>query len=86
MSNMLDSPTPFRVDEPGIYRIVVQGRLDDSWSDWFGGMELAASLTDDGRTVTSLSGVIVDQAQLHGVLTRVRDLGLTLLLVELVTG
>lgn len=86
MSNTPEPPTPLRVDEPGIYRIVIQGRLDDSWTDWFGGMELAASLTDDGQTITSLSGAIVDQAQLHSVLTRVRDLGLTLLLVELVTG
>ncbi len=85
MSNSLDSPTPFRVDEPGTYRIIVQGRLDDSWSDWFGGMELSSEANDDGQTVTSLSGPIIDQAQLHGVLSRLRDLGLTLLLVELVT-
>ncbi len=40
---------------------------------------------DDGRIMTSLSGPIIDQGQLHGLLSRVRDLGLTLLLVELVT-
>lgn len=85
MNNSLDSSVPIRVDEPGVYRIVVQGRLDDSWSDWFGGMELSTLQNEDGQTVTSLSGPIVDQSQLHSVLRRVRDLGLTLLLVELVT-
>lgn len=85
MSNSLDASTPIHIDEPGIYRIIVQGRLDDSWSDWFGGMEMSTVRDDDGRIMTSLSGPIIDQGQLHGLLSRVRDLGLTLLLVELVT-
>ena len=59
------------------YRIRVSGHLDDRWSDWLGG--LAVQLRDDGTTV--LVGPIVDQAALHGVIARIRDLGLPLLSV-----
>ena len=60
------------------YRIRVRGRLDDRWSDSLGG--LAIQRQDDGTTV--LVGPIVDQAALHGVLARIRDLGLPLLSVN----
>ena len=59
------------------YRIRVRGHLDDRWSDWLGG--LAVLRRDDGTTV--LVGPVVDQAALHGVLARIRDLGLPLLSV-----
>jgi hypothetical protein len=58
-----------------LYRIRVRGHLDDRWADWFGGLDLQRQ--DDGTTV--LVGPIVDQAALHGVLARIRDLGLPLL-------
>jgi hypothetical protein len=60
------------------YRIRVSGHLDDRWSDWLGG--LAVQRRDDGTTV--LVGPVVDQAALHGVLARIRDLGLPLLAVD----
>ena len=60
---------------PGWYRIRVQGRLDPRWSSWFDGMSLTRG--DDGTTV--LRGPVGDQAALHGLIERVRDLGLTLL-------
>jgi hypothetical protein len=61
-----------------IYRICVSGHLDDRWSEWFGGMSLQRR--DDGTTV--LVGPVVDQAALHGLITRIRDLGLPLLSVD----
>ena len=59
------------------YYIRVRGHLDQSWSDWFEG--LAVSNESSGDAV--LAGSIVDQAALHGVLAKVRDLGLPLLAV-----
>src|SRR5687768_10362144 len=64
-----------------IYRIRVRGHLDDRWSDWFGGLDLQRE--DDGTTL--LVGPIVDQAALHGLIARIRDLGLPLLAVDRVT-
>ena len=60
------------------YRVRVSGHLDDRWSDWLGG--LVIQRRDDGTTV--LVGAVVDQAALHGVLARIRDLGLPLLSVD----
>ncbi len=60
------------------YRIRVKGHLNDRWSDWLGG--LAIHLQEDGTTV--LVGPVVDQAALHGVIVRIRDLGLPLLSVK----
>jgi hypothetical protein len=61
-----------------IYRIRVSGHLDDRWSDWLGG--LAVQRQVNGTTV--LVGPVVDQAALHGVIGRIRDLGLPLLEVS----
>ncbi len=60
------------------YRIRVQGQLRSEWSDWFDGMSVKP--TEEGETV--LQGPVVDQAALHGLLIRVRDLGLVLISVE----
>ncbi len=62
----------------GRYQIRIHSHLDQGWADWFEGMTITHEV--DGTTV--LFGPIVDQAALHGVLTRVRDLGLTLLSVN----
>ena len=61
------------------YRIRVKGHLNDRWSDWLGG--LAVQRQEDGTTL--LVGPVVDQAALHGVIIRIRDLGLPLLSVML---
>ena len=58
-----------------VYQIVVKGHLDPEWSDWFDGLTITA--VDNGETI--LSGPIVDQAALHGVLIKIRDLALPLL-------
>ena len=58
-----------------VYEIRLKGQLDHQWTDWFGG--LAITLEDNGDTL--LSGPVVDQAALHGLLRKVRDLGMPLL-------
>ena len=61
------------------YVIRVEGRLDDHWSAWLGGLgaDLDMARDDDGSTTVTVS--VADQAQLHGILTRSRDLGTPLL-------
>ena len=61
-----------------IYEMRVHGHLDDHWSEWLG--ELAVQRQADGTTV--LVGPVVDQAALHGVIIRIRDLGVPLLSVR----
>ena len=58
-----------------VYRITIKGHLDSEWSEWFDGLTI--TLVDNGETI--LSGPIVDQTALHGVLIKIRDLGLPLL-------
>lgn len=65
-------------DEPGIYEIRVQEHLDERWTARFAGM----TLTRTANGETCLTGPVVDQAALHGLLRKVRDLGLTLLSVS----
>ena len=60
--------------------IRVKGRIDEHWSDWFGGLTITH--TDQNETI--LAGSIVDQAALYGLLTKLRDLGLPLLSVNCV--
>ncbi|MCA2218048.1 hypothetical protein [Jidongwangia harbinensis] len=81
----MTSPTT----EPGLtlpqdwasgYRLRVDGHLDEHWSSWFG--DLTPAHAADGTT--SLTGAVADHAELHGLLTKTRDLGVTLISVEVV--
>ena len=65
-------------DGAGRYEIRLKGHLDDRWSDWFGGLTI--TLEDNGDTL--LTGPVIDQAALHGLLKKVRDLGLSLVSVS----
>lgn len=65
-------------DEPTIYRIRVKGHLAPRWEQWFEPMTITPQ--PDGDTL--LAGPVVDQAALHGVLKRIRDLGLPLVSIE----
>ena len=68
---------PEKYHTPARYRIRLKGQLDHKWSDWFENMEIS---TEGEETV--LSGQVTDQAALHGLFIRIRDLNLTLLSVE----
>ena len=65
-------------DQPRVYQIRVEGHLRAEWAEWFEG--LSVSLEPNGDTL--LTGPVVDQAALHGLLKKVRDLGLPLLSVN----
>ncbi len=61
----------------GLYEIRIKGHLDDRWADWFDGL----TITRDANGETRLIGPVVDQAALHSLLRKVRDLGATLVAV-----
>jgi hypothetical protein len=63
--------------QPTVYQIRVKGHLGSHWGDWFGG--LTVTLEDNGETL--LTGPVADQAALHGLLRKVRDLGMPLVSV-----
>ena len=65
-------------DGQAVYQIRVKGILDEQWSDWFDGLTIAPQACGE----TLLTGPVRDQAALHGLLARVRDIGLPLLSVQ----
>jgi hypothetical protein len=68
-------------DESGLYEIRIKGHLNDRWAEWFEGLTI--TLEEDGDTL--LTGPVIDQAALHGLLKKVRDLGMPLLSVNFVS-
>jgi len=75
---MSNNPDP--ITDPGqpmVYQIRLKGHLGRAWTDWFGGLTI--TLEEDGDTL--LTGPVVDQAALHGLLRKVRDLGMPLVSV-----
>ena len=63
------------LNQPMVYQIRIEGHLGPKWTAWFG--DVSITLEDDGETL--LTGPVVDQAALHGLLRKVRDLGMPLL-------
>ena len=71
-----------KFDHPSIYAIWIKGHLDRQWSDWFDGFTMIDLENDE----TVLTGPVNDQAALHGLLAKLRDLGLPILLVKRLEG
>lgn len=65
-------------DEPGLYELRVNRHLDDHWAPWFGNV----TLTRETDGTTTLRGLVPDQSALHGLLNKIRDLGMTLIAVR----
>jgi hypothetical protein len=80
---MMDVKQKPTLDRPATYEIKVPGHLDESWSDWIGGMTIAVESEGDGPPITVLTGKI-DQAALQGLLRRLYSLGLPLISVACV--
>jgi hypothetical protein len=76
MSRPPEGPVP--EEPPAHYEIRVNGVLDSRWSAWFEGLQVTSD--EPGQTV--IAGAVTDQAALHGLLTKIRDLGLPLLSVR----
>jgi hypothetical protein len=76
MSNELDPKK--EPSQPAVYQIRIKGHLGSQWTDWFEGLSI--TLEEDGDTL--LTGPVIDQAALHGLLKKVRDLGLPLVSVS----
>jgi hypothetical protein len=64
-------------NQPEVYQIRIKGHLDPEWTEWFAGLTI--TLEENGETL--LTGTVTDQAALHGLLRKVRDLGMPLLSV-----
>ncbi len=75
MSNELEQKPS---SQPVVYQIRIKGHLGSEWTDWFEGLTI--TLEDNGNTL--LTGPVIDQAALHGLLKKVRDLGLPLVSVS----
>ncbi len=74
----MDEQNPARMRETEVYEIRIAGNLSSRWSDWFEGL----TITPGQGNETILSGVLRDQADLHGVLMKIRDLHLKLISVN----
>lgn len=73
---------PLAIDDPATYRIELQGVLGSSWQDFVRHMQIQVRRAESGSVVTTLTGVVRDQAALAGILNLVYDLGMPLLSVE----
>ena len=79
---MKEAKQKLTLDQPATYQIKVSGHLDESWSDWAGGMTITVENGDDGPPTTTLTGLVADQAALQSLLRRLYSLGLPLISVN----
>ena len=71
-----------RSDRQQVYQVKLRGRLDARWSTWFHGMAITSEEADDGCVITTLTGPVIDQVELRGILVKIWDLNLTLVSVS----
>ena len=69
-------------DAPVVYQIKVEGSVDAAWSSWFDGMRITSEKSEPGPMVTVLTGPVIDQAALRGMLWKLWDLNLVLISVH----
>lgn len=81
-ANLLPNGSDLRVDKPATYCIRVVGCLDENWSTCLGGLKISPMKQNNKRAITTLSGPLIDQAALFGVLKALYDMRLPLLSVE----
>ena len=78
MSDKFNSDSDMQTDQPILYQIRIGSHLGSQWTDWFEGMTITRE--ENGETI--LTGQVADQAQLHGLLKKIRDLGITLISIS----
>jgi hypothetical protein len=78
MSTNSSSNSETDADELAVYQIRIKGHLGSEWADWFDGLTITLEVNGD----TLLTGTVIDQAALYGLLKKVRDLGMPLILVN----
>lgn len=76
------SPTSLTDDKDLLYEITIKGHIDEHWTDWLGGLKI----TWDTNGNSLLTGIVPDQAALHGILMQIRDLGLGLISLKSITA
>jgi hypothetical protein len=74
------------LDQPGVYCIRVQGVLDQRWMEYFEEMAIGFETSADGKQIIVLTGCLLDQAAVHGVLQKLYNLGFPLISVEKLPG
>ena len=80
----MNASTPYRLGlyRQALYTIQIEGRLTPQWSTIFGSMDITESSNERGITVTTITKTCADQAELHAMLSQIRDLGIPLLSVK----
>ena len=73
------------LDNTATYQILVQGYLEEHWSDWFNSIDIEPKVDTQGTCITRLTCIVIDQAALHGILRKLYDLGMPLLSVSCLT-
>ena len=84
MNNLNNTVKYLKSSQPAKYRIEVQGRYNETWTDWMEDLEINIISQDNEPTITVVTGIMKDQAGLHGVLNRIRDLSIPLISVQFI--